>query len=179
MMTIEPSNIISDLCVQIAATVIGGILLAIIFFVVRDRFYRLPALSGLWTFRAVTERTSYNPYNEMSLYYLVLMVQRGNRLSGTGEKIKEKTSSGTKEYEGKHRTQIQISGFITQRFFSADECVIHITEAGDLRASSTIHNLRIMNEASMDGTFVSTVANQTGRIGWSKGNSNYSFSAPP
>jgi|ERR1051326_426102 hypothetical protein len=174
-MITQSTSIVVDLSVQIVATVIGGIVLALIFFLVRDKIYRLPALSGLWTFWSTTETTSYKPYREMHLVFLVLLVQEGNRLTGTGEKIKEVTSSGIKEYVGKHRTHIQITGFIIQRFFSADECIIHIKEAGELRDSSTIHNLKVTNESSLHGTFVSTVANQTGRTCWTRGNSEYSF----
>jgi hypothetical protein len=112
----------------------------------------------------------------MSLYYIVLIVQEGNRIIGTGEKVKEVTSEGEKEYEGKSRTHIRITGFVTQRFFSADECVIHLTEFGELRDSSTIHTLRIMNKESMIGTFVSTIAAQLGTVTWTKGNSSYTFS---
>lgn len=170
------SNIVNDLLIQIASTIVGGILLAFIFFLVRDRFYQLPTLSGLWTFHAKTENTSYNPYKDMSLYYIVILTQEGNRLVGTGEKIKEMSSKGVREYEGKNRSRIQITGFITQRFFSADECIIHITEINELRESSTIHIMKILNSQSMNGTFISTIAAQTGSTSWTKGNSNYTFS---
>ena len=113
----ESANIITDLLVQISATIIGGILLAVIFFFVKKKYYRIPTLAGLWTFRATTEKTSYNLFKEMSLFFLVTLVQEGNRILGTGEKIKEITYSGTKEYEGKQRTHIQITGVITQHFF--------------------------------------------------------------
>ena len=171
----QQSNLTSDLLVQIAATLIGGLLLAFMFFLIKDKLFRIPALAGLWTFSAVTEKTSYNPFKDMTLTYLVLLVQEGNRIIGSGEKIKEVSVSGPREYEGKQRTRIQITGFITQRFLSKSECVIHITEAGEQRDSSTMHSLRVTWKGLMVGTYVSTVANQIGRVTWTRGNDNYSF----
>src|SRR5271169_852459 len=94
------ANIMTDLLIQIASTVIGGIILALIFFLVKDRLFGLPGLSGLWTFQVTTETTSYNPFKNMSLTYLVLLIQEGNHLSGTGEKIKEVMATGTREFVG-------------------------------------------------------------------------------
>ncbi len=173
----QQSNIMSDLLVQIAATLIGGLLLAFVFFLIKDKLFRIPALAGLWTFSAITEKTSYNPFKSMTLTYLVLLVQEGNRLIGTGEKIKEVSSSGTREYEGQNRTRIQITGFITQRFLSKSECVIHISEAGERRESSTMHTLKVTRKGPLIGTYVSTVANQIGKVTWTRGNDSYSFSS--
>lgn len=171
----QQSNLMSDLLVQIAATLIGGLLLAFIFFLIKDKLFRTPALAGLWTFAALTDKTSYNPYKGMTLTYLVLLAQEGNRVIGSGEKIKEVSTNGTREYEGKNRTRIAITGFITQRFLCKSECVIHITEAGQQRDSSTMHSLRVTRKGRMAGTYVSTVANQIGRVTWTRGNDNYSF----
>ena len=168
-------NII-EILVQVIATIIGGIFLAILFFIYKEKINRLPSLSGLWTFKISVESSSYNPYKEMSVSYIVLLIQEGNHMSGTGEKIKDVMSGKTTEYVGKERVNIEISGYIMQRFFSADECIVHIKETGKLRDSSTLHQLKIMNDSSIDGVFVSTIANSMGRVTWKRGNDNYSFS---
>lgn len=104
----------------------------------------------------------------MLLRYYVLIWQEGNQIKGTGEKIYEKSNGQEKEYVAEKRSRIEISGYLTKKYFSKDLLVIHYDEKNEVRKSSTIHNLTIKDSNQMDGFFVSTIANQQGNAGWSR-----------
>lgn len=165
-----------DLTAQVLATVIGGLLLTLLFFLARDKLFPLPSLSGLWTCEATTERTAYKPYEGMVLWYAVLLVQEGNRVSGSGEKIREASVQGKREYVGKSRTHIDISGYVTKRYLAPDEIVIHVRESGELRPSSSVHTLEIKRDGTMIGAFVSTIADSIGTVNWKRGNPDFESS---
>ena len=154
--------------VNIISTVIGGLLLALIFFLLKEKVFRLPNLNGNWIFETITNKSDYNPYNNMMLRYYVLLWQEGNRIKGTGEKIFEKTNTQEIEYVGKDRARVEISGFLTKKYFSTDSIVIHFNEKNEQRKSSTIHNITIKNTNEMMGNFVSTIANTQGTVSWIK-----------
>lgn len=156
------------LIANIFATVIGGLLLALIFFSLKEYFFSLPKLNGNWVFEIITVHSDYNPYKDMLLRYHVLLWQEGNQIKGTGEKIYEKTSEQEKEYVGDKRSRIEISGYLTKKYFSKDLIVIHYEEENEVRKSSTIHNLTIKDTNQMNGSFVSTIANQQGTTTWTR-----------
>lgn len=154
---------------NIVATVAGGLLLALIFFSLKEHFFSIPKLNGNWLFEIVTHKSDFSPYKDMLLRYYVLLWQEGNQIKGTGEKIYEKTKAyEPKEYVGKDRSRIEISGYLTKRYFSKDLIVIHYGEENEERKSSTIHNLIFKDINKMDGYFVSTIANQQGKAIWTR-----------
>jgi hypothetical protein len=164
----SPSSDMANFILSIFSTVLGGLLLALIFFLLKERVLRIPKLSGNWIFEKTTLRTGYNPYRNMVLRYYVLLWQEGNQIKGTGEKIYEKANGQKKEYTGKHRTQIEISGYLTKNYLSKDEIVIHYIEKGEERDSSTMHNLFIKTPNQLEGRFISTIANQEGIVKWTR-----------
>lgn len=153
---------------NIFATVIGGLLLALVFFSIKEYFFSIPNLVGNWIFEIVTARSDYNPYRGMLLRYYVLLWQEGNQIKGTGEKIYEKTSEHEQEYVGDKRSRIEINGYLTKKYFSKDLILIHYDEENEVRKSSTIHNLSIKDTSTMNGFFVSTIANQQGQSTWTR-----------
>lgn len=105
----------------------------------------------------------------MTLTYLVLLMREGHKLYGSAEKIYESTADGIKkEYVGKQRTRVQISGHIEKRYFDADRILIHIVEDGKQRVSSTFQKLECKNNNLLEGRFSSTISNQIGTVKWSK-----------
>ena len=74
---------------EVLATVVGGVFLSLMFFVFSDFIHTTPNLSGRWYFVNETESTSYKKFNGLKVTYTVLMMQEGNKLYGTGEKIKD------------------------------------------------------------------------------------------
>jgi len=165
-----------DFLIQVTSTVIGGSLLTIFFFLAKEKLFRLPQLSGLWTLDSTTALSSYKPYVQMKLTYVLLLAQQGNTIDGTGEKVKEVSLAGEKNYTGKQRTQITIRGYINKRYLSKDRVVFHIQEDGQLRKSSSVYSFSFTNKDFMIGTFISTVAASEGTAQCTRGN-NQNF--PP
>ena len=63
-------------------------------------------LTGKWTITAKTEQTSYSPYRNMEVTYVVTLTQDGTDLTGSGYKS---TESGHPLF-GKAQTPIEIKG---------------------------------------------------------------------
>jgi hypothetical protein len=169
-------NLMLEFWIQLAATLAGGIILTILFFLMKEVVFPLPVVNGLWTFEATTISTSYNPYKQMKVTYLILLIQQGNMLSGTGEKIKEIADGKQHEYPSEKRIHIEIKGQITKRYFAKDQITFHIIEYGLKRKSSTVHSLRLINKNQLVGPFVSTIATSIGDVVWTRDNSEYQFS---
>jgi hypothetical protein len=151
--------------VGILGTVFGGILLALFFFFLSDFVFKLPAVSGAWSFESETLSTSYNPYKGLKLTYLVLLWQEGRVIHGTGEKVREDADGVVKTYTGAQRSRIDVRGYMTKRYFTKSEVVLHFYEHGEKRVSSTMQALKIVAN-TMEGTYVSTIANSSGRTRW-------------
>ena len=152
--------------VNILSTVIGGLLLALIIFLLKETVFCLPKLNGNWIYETITSKSDYNPYKNMKLQYYVLLWQEGNQIKGTGEKIFEKTENQEIEYVAKDRARVEVNGFLTKKYFLKKLIIIHLNEKNERRKSSTIHNLTIKNTNEMIGNFVSTIANTQGTVSW-------------
>lgn len=152
-----------------SATVIGGGLLTLIFFLLREKVYKSIDLDGSWTYEQETTVSDYNPYKYMTVRYLALVARVDHKIYGTAEKDSEKERyKEWKGYNGKHRTQIKITGHIEKHYFSKDRICIHITEYGEKRESSTLHILQEEKHNELSGRFVSTIANQQGNVKWTR-----------
>ena len=79
---------------DILATFLGGLFLALIFFLLREKVFSLPNIDGSWTLRQKTTKTEYKPYKDMELTYLVLLWSQDNLVLGSAEKISEVSSNG-------------------------------------------------------------------------------------
>jgi len=156
----------SNMFYQIITSLISGILIAFIFFLLSDFLFKLPNLSGYWNFSAKTLKTAYIPYEEMILNYHALIWTEGKTIFGTGEKISE-TSQGFIAHSGEKRTQVTISGYITKKYLIRDRIVLHLKEEGEIRSSSTIHLLKTKRKKLM-GKFISTAADSEGTVEWNK-----------
>lgn len=154
----------SSLLSDIIATVIGGIFITFLFFLIREKIFPHPKISGKWHFRQETLESSYNPYVDMALEYIVIICSNGLTIEGSAEKIYEKTSSGNREYTGKSRTRSKISGSIERNYFSKDKIFLHIIENSNSRESSHFYELTIKNKNEMHGSFQSMIASQSGTI---------------
>ncbi len=166
---LEILNCLLGILIDALPTVFGGVILTVIFFTFREWFFRIPNLSGEWNVITTTENTTYSPYQGMELKYIVVLCCMGNRIQGTSEKISENTSSnGEVIYPHKTRIRGKIDGHIEHRYLSKSKVVLHIVEDGDIRESTTYHELKVLSKTTMRGTFFSTAANSRGSTNWQK-----------
>lgn len=153
---------------DILATLIGGIVLAVLFFLVREKIVPLPKITGRWYFEVHTVKTSYKPYERMILRYVAILWREGSRIEGSVEKIYEKSTIGEREFVGKNRTRGKVEGYVEKNYFGKDKLFLHIVENGHGRESSHFYELITMSQSEMSGTFSSMVANQSGTTKWQR-----------
>jgi len=147
---------------DVIATVVGGVVLAIFFFLAKEKLFPLPKLTGRWHLEQTTENSIYAPYEGMILRYVVMLWQSGNCVEGTAEKIYEKSSNGERQFVGVHRTRAEVSGYIEKNYFGKDRIYLHVIEVGHGRESTNFYDLGINADEVMIGTFTSMVADQDG-----------------
>ncbi len=152
---------------DVISTIVGGGLLTFIFFLLRERVYKSIDLDGTWVYEQITEISDFNPYIDMKIRYLALISLEGKNICGSAEKIYDRTADGNeREYVGKNRTLVDITGHLEKNYLSKDKISIHIREFGEKRQSSTFHKLMVVDNNTIRGTFSSTVANQQGKAEW-------------
>ena len=103
---------------------LAAIIIAIVFFWIRERVFGLPDFSGQWFLKSVTNTTVYRPYEKMELQHNLFLRLEGNNIRGASEKIYEDSSYGKRkthlrhilEYTGKHRARASIEGLNRTRF---------------------------------------------------------------
>lgn len=153
---------------SLLATIVGGAVLAFLFFWFREKCFPPPKVTGRWFFEMHTINSAYNPYKGMVLRYMAILWREGNQIKGTVEKIYENSSTGKRNYVGKNRTRGVVEGFVQKNYFSKDRVVLHVVEDGHGRESTNFYNLIIKSENEMEGRFSSMVANQDGEVKWQR-----------
>ena len=153
---------------DVVATLLGGVVLAALFFWLREKVVPLPKITGRWYFEMHTVHTAYNPYRGMILRYVAMLWREGSRVEGTVEKIHEISSTGTRDYVGTDRTRGRVEGYIEKNYFSKDRLFLHIVEDGHGRESTNFFELVVDSEEAMKGKFSSMVANQDGTVTWQR-----------
>lgn len=153
---------------DILATVIGGVILAVMFFWFREKVAPLPKITGRWYFEMHTVKTSYNPYNGMTLRYVAMLWCQGSLVGGTVEKIYENSSAGERDFDGTNRTRGQVEGYVEKNYFGEDKLFLHVIENGHGREYTNFYELIVYSDVLMDGTFSSMAANQSGRVKWQR-----------
>lgn len=166
--TISRIERISEFITNVAATIIGGVALSILFFWVKEKLFPLPKVTGRWHFEQITKETAYNPYKNMILRYVAILCREGNKIEGTAEKIYENSSTGERTYAGSDRTRAVITGYIEKNYLGKDYIFLHVVEKGHARESSYYCELTNLNSNEMVGTFGSMVADSSGIVKWKR-----------
>lgn len=157
-----------SLIASIIATIVGGGMLALLFFWVREKIFPLPDISGRWYIELRTINMSYKPYLGMVLRYVAMIWREGNRIQGTVEKIYENSSNGEREFIGENRTRGVVDGYLEKNYFSKDRLFVHVVENGHGRESTYFYDTIINSNNKMMGTFNSMVADQDGEVLWQR-----------
>ena len=152
-------------------TVLGGLVLGVIFFLLREKCFPLPDISGEWEVYTITHQTSYHKYTNLSLHYKAILLCEGTSIVGTSEKVYEKSLMEELEYTGKNRVRGEIQGSIEKRYFSKDRVKIHTVEHGIERDSTIYHNLKLESKDAMKGEFQTTAADSKGDANWKRSGS--------
>lgn len=147
---------------DLLSTLIGGILLTYLFFLLREKYFVLPNINGTWSLETTTIVSEYNPYKNMILKYILMIYKEGERIYGTCEKIYENSSTGEHEYIGKDRKRGTITGSIEKKYFGKDKLLLHIVIDDFGRQSTFFVNLEDQGANEFTGIFQSMISNQSG-----------------
>lgn len=147
---------------SLTATIVGGAILSLIFFWLREKVFPLPNVSGCWYLQIQTTETAYKPYRAMRLRYIVMLWNEGANVHGTVEKFHEDSSTGRRDYVERDRTRGVVQGHIQKNYFSKDHIALHVVEDGHGRESTNFYHLAVLENDLLEGTFSSMVANQHG-----------------
>ena len=149
---------------QVAITVISGVALTALFFLVREKLFPIPEVEGHWFIKVTTKESARNPYKNMILIYELMLWREGNLIKGTAEKAYEDSINQRKEFIGNERTRSQVDGFIDKRYFGKDRVHLHVVEQGHGRESTSFYALRYCEKDVLVGEFTSMVAKSEGKV---------------
>lgn len=152
----------------IIAALISSPILALFFFLLKNKFFGIPDITGKWYFEMSTVNSDYNPYKGMVLRYIAVICIEDKKLSGTVEKVYENSSTGEREYVGDKRSRGHIDGYYELNYLSKDKICIHVNEQGSGREFTNYFELVRVNNSSFTGAFHSFVANQDGLSTWQR-----------
>ena len=160
---------LAPLIANVMSTVFGGVILAFLFFLIREKLCPIPPIAGRWYVEMHTKNTSYKPFRGMTLKYEAMLWREGNVIQGTVEKFYENSSTGEKEYIGKNRTRGRVDGYIEKNYLGKDRLFLHVVEDGHGRESTHFHQLIYTpKKKNMKGRFDSMVAAQDGEVMWQR-----------
>lgn len=163
---------IETIAINLITTVIGGLVLAFLFFLMKEKLCPLPNIVGRWYFDVTTKNTAYKPYQGMTLWYVAMLWREGHVVHGTVEKIHEKSSADEIDYVGATRTLGEVRGYIEKKYLGKDRLFLHVIEDGENRKSTCFHELTFKSKR-MVGEFTSTVAKQDGAVLWQRDSSRH------
>ena len=165
---------VKTVAINLISAVIGGLVLTLLFFLMKEKVCPLPEIVGRWWFEMHTENTAYKPYQGMTLRYVAMLWREGHVVHGTVEKIYEKSSTGERDYVGPNRIRGEVRGYIEKNYLGRDRLFLHIVEGGTTRESTCFHELTLRSRRCMDGRFASTIADQDGSVSWQRDPSRHS-----
>lgn len=154
-----------ELYINIIGTIVGGLALTILLFIINE--YILPKinLTGEWDATVTTLETEYLPYINLSVKYKIHLLQKGYELNGSGEKIQDIFPDGNSyTFEPEKRVTIEIEGYYERKYLSKDKIFLHINEAGRKRESRATYVLNLRDSRLLKGSFISTAACSKGNV---------------
>lgn len=166
--------LLDDILLQIISGVSCAILLAALGVWYHSWLLRTPVIDGFWTFELRVQSTSYRPFTNMTIQYVALLWTEGDRVLGSCEKATECVDGKVHVHVGRGRTQGIVRGRVQKRLFGRASIIIHVTENGTSRTSTSIH--RVSHSAGRwTGHFVWTAANSAGSVVWNQGDHDLLF----
>lgn len=154
-----------DLIVNVLGTIIGGLLFTLILFLLNEYVFPKNNLTGEWKTIIKIEKTSYNPFNDLTVEYKIHLIQKGYDLSGSGEKIKDiKADLSETVFIREKRVNIDLDGFFERKYFGKSKVYLNIEERGRKRNTRATYTLTLKDHNTLEGTFISTAADACGSI---------------
>jgi hypothetical protein len=158
-----------EILTNIIGTVLGGIIFTIILFLTKEHILPKKNITGEWKSITLVQNSNHQNFKNLSIEFKIHLLQRGEEIIGSGEKIKDSYSDGTfKEYDAKERPTLEIIGYYEKQYLKKSRVYLNIVEKGSIRESRTTYKLIVKSAKKLEGTFQSTVSNSIGSISMEK-----------
>lgn len=145
-------------------SIFAGLILTVILFSLDEFIYRVD-LSGEWQVTESISRTTWNPYLGFEVHFIYHLLQKGNEITGYGEKVWQKEKGETITiFEAGKRVRVEIEGYIKKSYLRSTEINLLIYEYGRKRESSTTYAIKIVSFKKLLGIYRSTAANAQGPV---------------
>jgi hypothetical protein len=154
-----------ELLINTVATIIGGLILTLFLFLLNEYVFPKNNLTGEWKTSIKTEKTSYKPFENLTVEYKIHLIQKGYELNGSGEKIKDIKPDGTETvFLRENRVLIDIDGYYERKYFKKSKVYLNITEDGRKRETRATYFLTLNDDNNLKGSYISTAADASGQI---------------
>lgn len=158
-----------EILINVIGTIIGGILLTAILFLLNEYVFPKKNLTGEWNTITETVKTSYKPFKNLKIEYKIHLIQKGYELSGSGEKIRDIKADGTETiFLREKRVIIEIDGYYERKYFGKSKIYFNINEEGRERKTRATYILTLKKHNKLVGEFISTAADSGGKIKMNK-----------
>ena len=158
-----------EITVNVIGTIIGGILLTLILFLLNEYVFPKPNLTGEWKTIIEMKETSYNPFKDLKVEYKIHLIQKGYELSGSGEKIKDIKPDGSETtFIREKRVLIDIEGYFERKYFEKSKVYLNINEEGRKRETRATYILDFNHKNNLSGVFISTAGDASGDVSMDK-----------
>lgn len=145
-------------------SIFAGIALTVFIFFLEEFIYRVN-LSGEWEVTEIISKTTWNPYKGFEVHFVYHLLQKGNEITGYGEKTWQNEGNGVvTEFKPENRVRVEIEGYIKKSYLRSTEINLLIYEYGRKRESSTTYLVKVISPTKVQGIYKSTAANASGPV---------------
>lgn len=161
------------------SNIIAALIVALIFFILKEKIFKTPNLTGKFYLKLNVKETDYNQFKEMELQFIVHLSSDNKKIIGGGEKIYEdapnaKNGAQVIHYQTRHKTPVTIEGSITKNILSQDEINLLFKVHDNIRESTMIVSLNYpcsicnSNPNNIYGKFTWSASDKSGKATLSK-----------
>jgi hypothetical protein len=154
---------------NILATIISGILLTFILFLIKEHILPKKNITGQWKTILKINKSSYKPYNNLNIEFNIHLLQNGTQITGSGEKVRDFHIDGNETvFERNKRVKLEIIGYYEKTYLRKSKVFLNIIEKGRERESRSTYVMTVTKSTLLNGTFTSTAADSRGSIKMTK-----------
>lgn len=155
----------NDLLINVLGTIIGGLLFTFLLFLLNEYVFIKKNLTGEWKVIVKIEKSTELKYENLKIEFKFHLIQKGNEISGSGEKIKDVLVDGSQVlFTPDKRVNVEIDGFFERKFFGKSKIYLNIKEEGRIRKSRTTYSLKLTEKNKIEGVFISSSADSSGIV---------------
>lgn len=148
---------------------IGGVCIIVFLFIWNEFLSPKRNLTGEWEVTNTVLDTDYKPFGKLKVIWRMHVLQNGSVIIGSGEKIKDiKPDNEVKEYEPTKRDTVEIHGSIERNYLRKSRVFINVSQVGQQRISRATYILKLVNDSTLVGKFITTAGNSKGTSVFSK-----------